>query len=306
VSNLQSDTAPVIFSYFVVNAKIKNSMDHSGYRKRIYEDAQNNRARYNCLSRDHSIWYPDGSKDLHISLLFSTVDLAHDFLVCLINYNMSHTLLKDRIEVHKNLEKIDSRVEAAFVYKDDYNFDESDSPANTHDDISSVTEVAVTTNPIFQLRSLEDLSKLAKFEPAYRCHIAPKAFFEEHKTDPDNILYGSSLFHTYFDGDGKRRPAGAHSTWGTPPRLKIQYNETGPDHMFQGVRYHMIHVVVTFDDPEVARAMDGRWREGYTVIDDLSFGTHFYTTNVANTIRYLAYKQKETEDRWAGPDDFEG
>jgi len=306
VSNLQSETAPVIFSYFVVNAEIKNSMDHSGYRKRIYEDAQIYRACYNCRSHDHSIWYPDGSKDLHITLLFSTKEQAHDFLGCLINYNKSHTLLKERIEVHKHLEKIDSAVEAEYVFKDEYVFDESDSPANTRDDISSVTEVAVTSNPIYQLRSLEDLSKLAKFETAYRCHIAPKAFFKEHKSDPDNILYGSHLFHNYFDGDGKRRPAYAHPSWGVPPRLKIQYDETGPDHMFQGVRYHLIQVVVTFDDPEVARAMDGRWREGSSVIDDLSFRTHFYTTNVANAIRYLSLKQKETEDRWAEPDDFEG
>jgi hypothetical protein len=43
-----------------------------------------------------------------------------------------------------------------------------------------------------------------------------------------------------------------------------------------------------------------------SVFDDLSFRTHFFTTNVANAIRYLAIKQKETEYRWAEPDYLEG
>lgn len=277
-------------------------MDHSGFRKRIYEDAQIYRACYDYTAPERSIWYPEGSKHLHIKLLFATEELAHDFLACLINYNKGHTLLKERIQVQKQLTRIESEVKATFVYKDEYVFEDSDSPANTRDDVSSVTEVWTTDDPVCQLRSLEDLSKLAKGEAIAKCHIAPKAYFKDYRNDPDNILYETHLFHGYFDGDGKRRPATAHFHWGTPPRLKVQYDETGPSHMFQGVRYHLIYVLVIFEDPEIARAMDGRWREGYSVIDPLTFRTHFYTTNVAKAINYLGIKQKETEDRWAEPD----
>ena len=45
--------------------------------------------------------------------------------------------------------------------------------------------------------------------------------------------------------------------------------------------------------------MEGRWREGTTVVDELTFRTFFYACNVANTIKYLQIKQKETEDRWS-------
>lgn len=69
--------------------------------------------------------------------------------------------------------------------------------------------------------------------------------------------------------------------------------------MFQGTRYTMIFVLVTCEDPEVASIMEGRWREGTTVVDELTFRTFFYACNVANTIKYLQIKQKETEDRWS-------
>ena len=71
------------FSYFVVNARIKNGMEHSGYRKSIYEDAQQHCACYDVV-RDPScsIWYPDDSNDLHIKLLFLSKKEAHDFIGC--------------------------------------------------------------------------------------------------------------------------------------------------------------------------------------------------------------------------------
>jgi hypothetical protein len=176
-------------------------------------------------------------------------------------------------------------------------FDESDSPANTRDDITSISEVAIT---IYQLRSLEDLSKLAKFESAYRCHIAPQAFYKEHKSDvcQTTSCMGPTCSTS---SDGKRRPAYASLSWGVLPRLKIQYDKTGP------VRYHLIHFVVTFDDPEVARAMDGRWREGSSVIDDPSFRTGTSTPPMSRIPSATwPLKQKETEVRWAMPDDFVG
>ena len=299
-------TRPHSYSYFQARAKILNSVDHSGYRKRIYEDAQSYRAFYDVRAPERSIWYPADSKDLHISLLFADRQQAHDFLVCLINYNSSHILLKERIAVDKQIESVESDTEAVYVYKDEYVFEASDSPANTRDDIQSTTEIVYSGDPVFQLRSLEDLSQLAKGEAVYRCHIAPRRFFEDFKNDRDNILMCSHLFHTYFDGDGKRRPAEAHASWGTAPRLMVQYESTGPDHMFQGVRYYMMNVLVSFEDPEIARAMDGRWREGTTADGDLSFHTHFFTTNVDNAKKYLAIKKKETETRWKDPSEIQG
>jgi hypothetical protein len=298
------DSARTKTTYFAVKAKILNCLKHSGLRRRIYEDAQTYRACYDFRSSNQSIWYPQDSKDLHISLLFKAQDEAHDFVGCLITYNLGHGVLRDRIQINESIDVFDSDAQAHFVYKSHYVSDESVSPPDTPS-VSSATEVANSGNPELQLRSLEDLSKLVKGEPVNRCHIAPKAFFPQWKSDPDNIIYGSHLFHHFLDGDGKRRPSDAHSSWGTPPYFKIQYDSTGDGHMRNGTVYRLINVVVTFQDPEIARAMEGRWREGTATLDQLSFRTFFYTTNVANAIEYLGCKQKETETRWQDPSEFE-
>jgi hypothetical protein len=214
--------------------------------------------------------------------------------------------MKGRLQVDKTVVPIESAVKGSYVHSDEYVFEDSDSPANTCDDIKSASEIPFTGDPVQSLRSLEDLSQLPKGDTIYRCHIAPDAFYKQYSKDPDNIIYGSHLFHHYFDGDGKRRPPEKHLDWGTPPRFKIEYESTGPDHMYQGVRYYRIYVKLTFQDPEMARALEGRLREGTTVgregeDRDLCFHTFFYTTNVDNCKLYLTLKQQEAEIRWADP-----
>ena len=86
--------------------------------------------------------------------------------------------------------------------------------------------------------------------------------------------------------------------WGIPPRFKIQFHEIGNNLLYQGTRYYQVFVYCEFQDPSMARAMEGRWREETQVIGDLTFRTFFYTTNIENCKKYLAIKQKETETRW--------
>lgn len=278
-------------------------MEHSGYRKRIYEDAQQYCACYDVRDPSCSIWYPDDSKDLHIKLLFPSEEKAHNFIGCLVNYNEGHTLLKGFIEVQKNIGEFSSEIKAPYIFKDEYVFEASESPENTREGILSTSEVSIASNPVYQMRSVEDLSKFIRHEKAEKCHIAPLAFFPQYDNDPDNFIYESHLFHKFFDGDGKRRPDHAHITWGDSPKLMLQYDATGSYHIFQGVRYHMIFVLIIFEEAEVARGMAGRWREGTTVVDDLTFRSFFYTTNVDRAIQYLAIKQNETEVRWSEPSD---
>jgi len=221
----------------------------------------------------------------------------------LINYNEGHTLLKGFIEVQKKLEIFSSEIEAQYIFKDEYIFEVSESPENTREGTLSTSEVSIASNPVYQMRSVEDLSKFIRHEKAEKCHIAPLAFSPQYDNDPDNFIYESHLFHKFFDGDGKRRAAHAPINWGDSPKLMVKYDATGSSHMFQGVRYHMIFVLIIFEEVEVARGMAGRWREGTTVVDDLTFRTFFYTTNIDRAIQYLAIKQKETEVLWSEPSD---
>ena len=54
---------------------------------------------------------------------------------------------------------------------------------------------------------------------------------------------------------------------------------------------------MTFQDPQMARIMDGKWRDGTESIGDLKFRSYFYTTNVDNVRKYIDLKL-ESKTRW--------
>ena len=63
-----------------------NSKSCSGCRRLIFDDGQRTRACYDFRNPGHSIWYPDESNDLHISLLFKKGGDALNFIGQLANY----------------------------------------------------------------------------------------------------------------------------------------------------------------------------------------------------------------------------
>jgi len=271
----------------------------------MYEDASTYGALYDIRAPQPSIYYPTGSDDLHISLMFERKQDAHKYMNCLLEYKISPmSMLKEKLEVEKNVVAISSAQEGVFVHRDDYHAEDSDSPSNTWDDVKSPTEIPITYDPLQQMRSLENLSLMPPGDTLYKCYIAPQAYYEEYIKDKDNIILGSHLFHKYFDGDGKRRPAGSSLDWGTPPRFKIQFHEIGNSFLYQGTRYYQVFVKCEFQDPSMARAMEGRWREETRTIGDLTFLTFFYTSNIENCKKYLELKQRETEIRWGDDEEI--
>jgi uncharacterized protein (DUF1330 family) len=286
-------------SYFVVSAKIVDSETHSGYRKRIYQDACDYGAMYDIRGPNPSIWYPDNSNDLHVSLMFDDKTSAHKFLNCLIKYNMgAFSLMKGKLVVCKEVEELHSWQEGAHVHCDDYKFEDSDSPSNTFHDIQSASMVLNSGDPLHAMRSLEKIHELAPAETLLKCHIAPQAFYKDYIKDKDNIIFGSFLFHLYFDGDGKRRPPEANLDWGIPPRFKIEFDQLDGEELYLGTIYYKIYVRMTFQDPNIAQAMAGHWREGTQSIGDLQFRSFFYTKNVEICMKYISLKKYETELRW--------
>jgi uncharacterized protein (DUF1330 family) len=152
--------------YFVVSAKIVDSKTHSGYRKRIDQDACDYGAMYDIRGPTPSIWYPDNSNDLHISLMFDNKTSAHKFLNCLINYNIgAFSLMKGKLVVRKKVEGLYSRQEGVHVHCDDNKFEDSDSPSNTFHDIQSATMVPNSGDPLQAMRSLEKIHELAPAKP---------------------------------------------------------------------------------------------------------------------------------------------
>ena len=67
---------------------------------------------------------------------------------------------------------------------------------------------------------------------------------------------------------------------------------------YQKVRFHQINVAIHFRDPAMAKAIECSWRDGTQVIGETSFISYFYSSNVANVIKYLNKKKRETQFRW--------
>lgn len=155
------------------------------YKKRIYEDP--------CLLRLGIVNTPSGTpmdRRTFTSLIWFPPRIK------LVIFSAAWSIVA-KTKFHKHLEKIVSEVEAEYAYKDEYVSDDIDSPANTCSDIFSVRHQqphlpAALTGGSAQVGHIRD------------CVQAPKAYFENYKSDPDNILYGFHLFHNYK----------------TPPRLR--------------------------------------------------------------------------------------
>ena len=288
---------------YIVSGRIQGSQKCSGYRRLIFDDAQRWRACYDLRNPDHSIWCPDDeSKDLCISLMFKQEADALGFIGQLANYKAYD---KFRNGVTFDSEPVVTSLTAQqttqlrHVYITHYNPEESESPQNSRDCTICSSEVTTNSGDTDKgLRSLEDLSKLAPRETINKCHIAAQTPYPQFRNDHDNIIFGSHLFHDYFDGDGKRPPLEASLDWGTAPELILEFVEAGNEQTFGGKKYSKVRVNVKFRHQDVAKAMDGRWRDGSTTESELETGSYFYTQNVVAVEKYLKIKAFETRRRW--------
>lgn len=289
---------------FRVVAKIVDGKNYSGYRKRVFECASSCHAMYNVPALQ-SIWYPFESNDLHVSLRFKLEENAVSFIGRLSEMKC-HSVVNDNIEINEQPETLLMMQPVSYVFPHHYKKVDSTSPDNSRaDTLSRTSEVTNDSDPDKAFRSVEDLTKLAKGDVLYKCHIAPQAFYEEFKGDKDNLIFGSHLFHTYFDGDGKRRPKGKPATWGRSPELWVESMSTGGREMFGGSNYFRINVRIHFRDPEMAKAMQWCFRAGTATEGDTCFATYFYSSNAVNTVKYLGLKKAETQQRWKVAADME-
>lgn len=266
----------------------------------MFQEAQTFRAYYDIRNPQQTIWYPEGIDDLHVSLMFASESDAHDFIAQMANYKVSQKF-RGGINIQEELTAINVQNRSACqpVFITHYDSTTSSSPANSLD--SSIHFSEVTSNndePEKGLRSVEDLRQLKPKETLNKCHIASRAHYPRFKNDPNNLLFGSHLFHGYFDGDGKRPPLEADPYWGVPPELALKFIEVGSIQAFDRQQWSMIIVHAIFRDSEVARAMDGRWRDGSEIVDELVVRTYFYSQDPEATVRYLKVKYYETEKRW--------
>ena len=303
--------AVAVGALYAVSGQIVESKKYSGNRKLIYEEAQHYKACYDPrMNQANSIWYEEESDDLHISLVFETKDNALGFIGQLSNFVANGRFRSDSVFQEEPIPLLNNDFVLKHVYFIHYKKSDSSSPNNSRTD--NVSDTVLTTNdtdPAKSLGSLEDLTQLMKKEMIAKCHIACKAHYSEYKNDPNNIIYGSHAFHDYFDGDGKKPPPGANPGWGVMPELRLTFIDAEDPKYISGILCSRINVDVTFRDPAVAKAMEGRWRSGSYFRDELTTRTFFYSRDRVAVAKYLRIKDFETTRRWRHADgedvDFE-
>jgi hypothetical protein len=297
------------YTYFGVSGHVVVARLKSGFRTMVYEDAVETHACHDFRldQLTNTIYYKEaGDDNLYFSLLFKSEDNAHAFQAKLLT-RLNHPFKKMTVGLNNNkiFEEIEATTVARFVYPDDYKKADSTSPDNSVHGFS-VTELPNIEDPERSLRSVEKLTLIPRKEKIYGCHIAPKAFYKGPcARDPDNILFASHRFHSYFDGDGKRRPRGTNLDWGIPPELWIDYDHAVPNAtVVGGVRYHEVFVNIMFREADVAESMRGLWKDGTEDIGDCGFRSSFFTTNAVKAKKYLELKKRETRIRWGVKDDM--
>ena len=85
-----------------VSATLLGSRKCKGYRASIYRCAQECFGRYDGGSQS-SIYYVDGDADLHVSILFDTIDKAEVFQNVLLKFAMEHSRFNDKLVLDEEI-----------------------------------------------------------------------------------------------------------------------------------------------------------------------------------------------------------
>lgn len=277
--------------------------------------AQESSACFDVYEPSSSICYVDGGGDLTISLMFKKEEDAIKFVAQLANYEVYNKFRggisydREPTPVCLNGEQF-SQVKHVLIVDYKHVLAVHSSPENSHVDSLCNSEITNDQNPDKGFRSLENLTMLAPRETIYQCHIASVAHYKIYENDKNNIIYGSHLFHIYFDGDGKTPPLDSSPHWGRCPELALEFMSIDEvPYNTQGTQYRRVNVRVIFRDPAIARAMDHKWRDGTQMEGELSMISYFYTTDSDAVEKYLRIKYFETSRRWQHADgeevDFE-
>lgn len=148
------------YQYYGVQGTVQVARLKTGFRYLIYQDAVDCHACHDFrINRASSIYYLDGDDNLHFSLLFSTVDNAHTFQNKLLTHAI-HPFKRMTITFNRVHEVLDSEQVAKYVFFDDYQKSDSNSPENSVQDTYSVSQLPNVEDPERSLRALENLSLL--------------------------------------------------------------------------------------------------------------------------------------------------
>lgn len=287
--------------YYIVSAKIFGCKRRSGFRGRIYHDAAIHCGLYDIRSPGQTIWYPEGSEDLHLSIMFASLQECQKFITCLSDYSLSAiSIMRGLVQIENDVIEIQTDGTGKFIRSYDYNAqDNPDSPSVTLEGSLSQYQTLYTHEPIQDLRTFENLSMVPPGDIIYKCHIAPQAYYEQFADNIDNIVHASHLFHEYFDGDGRRKPPNADPTWGRAPKCLVRFDVAAMNDpvVHAGMNFYRVFVLIEFFDSAMAKWMEHQFREGSEWLDERTVRTFCHVTDPVAAEMFFSLKFLETSLR---------
>lgn len=291
------------YDYFEISATFKSSKLKKGIRATVFKSAEKYHGR--CRgSIGQSIFYPPGSDDLKVHLLFKEERDAQDFLVELSRLQSEHHRFRDMIGFEREPVEVTIPNAAPAVYFSDYVTTDSDSPqclslADVLTQCSTLTTVPNDPHdPRLGLNSFENFTLLAPYQKLYRCHIASKKDHPKYARDMDNnIIYASQDFHNYFDGmqTDSGEPEIALQYVGTDGECEVLVDRDGTHE-----KRFKVFVRVIFREEAIAEFMRGRFRD-YTEESPLSplvFRSYLFMKDLKIAQEVLDIKYNETIAMW--------
>eukprot|EP01028_Stygiella_incarcerata_P008411 TRINITY_DN365_c2_g1_i14.p1 TRINITY_DN365_c2_g1~~TRINITY_DN365_c2_g1_i14.p1 ORF type:complete len:314 (+),score=89.40 TRINITY_DN365_c2_g1_i14:542-1483(+) len=291
-------------TYFRVRATIIGARKKKGIRCGMYYRASVNHGFY-YGTKEKTFWYEEGSDDLNICVLFNEKRDAMSFQSELETLCLNHGFLglgREDVKVERAIEEIELDEQPVRIMFNDYDGSETDSPLQDLRDFQgSVSSLSLEggvswDDPKLLYMGLER-PELFETSRSYKIHIKPKSSFPKLKNDENNIFYGSwTPFHQFYDG---------MNVVDEIPTMVIEFEkECGIEYVGKSSeKRHRVNVVIEFRGKGYEEDMAPRLKNGSEKIDELTWRSFLFVSDVETIKDCLDWKSKQTRILWDRMDD---
>jgi hypothetical protein len=261
---------------------------------------------YYCeTGKYQSIYYEGDSEHMSINLLFKQEHDACAFQNALADFKFTHPTFGQHITVNKDVKEVFLGDQSSRVFYVDYDSSaNADSPALSLADIkhvlSSGSDSSVPYDPLKALQSLEDITILPGTK-YYWCHLVSRKE-KDVKSNPNNCIWGSWIFHQYFDALCVQEVG--------VPLIAVRYVSTSrrAEDLPAGdkvVSRHKVSVEVVFNDSDVGRnaslLFQSFMKHGTRQKSDVIYESFLFPPNPDEMAEFLGIKYEATMKAWQEP-----
>jgi len=248
-----------------------------------------------------SIFYEETARDLSINLLFEQKQEAFAFQNSLVNFRFIHPSFGSKIIIDETVDLVHLPVASKRVFHQHFDgADNNESPVLSLVDIRHVLSSqgeSVSYDPVKALQSLEDITVFPGTK-YYWCHLL-KRQSKKDKNDENNCIWGSWVFHQYFDALNTEKIG--------IPLIAVKYVSTSEqtEDMPLGDRHETrkkVTVEIQFFDSDTGRraafAFQSMMKFGTNVTDALRYDSYLHPRDPVKMKKYLDIKYAETMKAW--------